>query len=357
MLGDDEDDDDEIGNLNAIDTEMHFGGGGGKNHDHNIYGSSRMDLTTAYSQKKMDLDELILRRKIQKAEKLKQKEEQVDKFESMDEGFSDLAAMLSFRDKEKDIREHLEKKRAGTLSQEDMEFEEWDQEMRQFQFIERKVKATDRTKTPEEIAKEEAQRLHELETRRLARMHGDFDDDDFSDVESSDDDNNNRTLPKKKRKTHLTPEALDNDSDNEDTNVQPKVRFTADGLVRIDKHGNVIGKVGDSDSQQQEMFTRISDKSVYEVGTKVMASYRANEQYDGNESWFAGVVSEIHKDARNNVIRYDIEYDDGDFEENVEPRHVKILEQSFEENAKQAARNDEDIALKRKRQKAKEKAR
>ena len=49
--------------------------------------------------------------------------------------------------------------------------------------FERKVKATDRTKTPEEIAKEEATKLHALESKRLARMEGDFlSEDEFSDI-------------------------------------------------------------------------------------------------------------------------------------------------------------------------------
>jgi len=50
--------------------------------------------------------------------------------------------------------------------------------------FDRKVDATDRTKTSEEIAKEESEHLHELETRRLARMNGDFDDEDLSDIDS-----------------------------------------------------------------------------------------------------------------------------------------------------------------------------
>jgi nucleolar protein 14 len=49
--------------------------------------------------------------------------------------------------------------------------------------FEARVQASDRTKTPEEIAKNEKERLEELESDRLKRMKGDAD--------NSDDDNSN----------------------------------------------------------------------------------------------------------------------------------------------------------------------
>ena len=65
--------------------------------------------------------------------------------------------------------------------------------------FERKVKATDRTKTPEEIAKEEATKLHALESKRLARMEGDFlSEDEFSDI-SSDEEGGSDSSKKRRR--------------------------------------------------------------------------------------------------------------------------------------------------------------
>jgi nucleolar protein 14 len=106
--------------------------------------------------------------------------------------------------------------------------------------FEHKVKATDRTKTPEEIANEEAERLHELETRRLqlTRMHCDFVQGDFSDT--SDDEGKRE---RKKSKTSTTnksktqkPDELDNSVDEEQDKGMD-VQFTADGLVNVDKDG------------------------------------------------------------------------------------------------------------------------
>ena len=151
--------------------------------------------------------------------------------------------MLNFRDKETVRREYFKAKKEGTLSAEDIEMDDWDKEMKGYLF-ERKVKATDRTKTPDEIAKEEADRLHELETRRLARMNGDFDNDNFSDI--SDDEakskkSKKRKASKKKEKSRLkNSDELDSeDEENDDLTT----RFTADGLVYVDKDGNVIKKV------------------------------------------------------------------------------------------------------------------
>ena len=98
------------------------------------------------------------------------------------------------------------------------------------------MKATDRTKTQEEIAKEEAERLQELETKRLARMNGDFEDDDLSDVQS--DDGKSNTRSKTRQSTggpSQNPDELDSDVEEDD---KPEVRFTPDVLVYVDKEGN-----------------------------------------------------------------------------------------------------------------------
>jgi nucleolar protein 14 len=183
---------------------------------------------------------MIKRRKMMKAEKLMSKEKQEETFESLDQGFDELAQLLQFRDKETERKMHLERKRAGQLTEEDQEMAEWDKEMKTYLF-ERKVKATDRTKTPEEIAKEEADRLHELETKRLARMNGDFERDQLSDI--SDDEGNDKQKNRRKRKKNLNTgaEALDDSDDEKKDDF--KVKFTADGLVYVDKEGKVIKKV------------------------------------------------------------------------------------------------------------------
>ena len=150
------DDDEERygGQLERADTELHFGGGAFdrervKQAASNPYGPSGgaqgESLGDRYRSRREELEDLIMRKKYEKAEKAKHKEEQAEKFEEFDENFKELAALLNFRDKEKDRKAHFEAKKAGTLSQEDQEMDEWEKEMKGYLF-ERKVKATDRTK-------------------------------------------------------------------------------------------------------------------------------------------------------------------------------------------------------------------
>eukprot|EP00980_Cylindrotheca_fusiformis_P017079 scaffold5245_cov71-Cylindrotheca_fusiformis.AAC.2 len=77
MYADDEDD--YNGNLEAVDTELHFGGSGLSSSSNksattratNPYGgSSHAELSEIYGQRKTELDDLIARRKLQKAERM-----------------------------------------------------------------------------------------------------------------------------------------------------------------------------------------------------------------------------------------------------------------------------------------------
>ena len=379
----DDDDDRYGGQLDKVDTEMHFGGGSfdqsrrGKAaaNPYGPSGGADADMAEVYRSRKEELDDMIRRRKQEKAEKARNREEQMETFESLDESFKELAGLLQFRDKEKEKKAKLEAKRAGIQSQEEMEMEAWDKEMKTYLF-ERRVKATDRTKTPEEIAKENAERLHELETRRLARMNGDFEDDDLSDISEDEGGRGRkgRRLQKEKAKrnaaaakkdmaaksAHKNPDELDSDEEEKATG-ELEVRFTADGLVYVDKDGKVVKKVGDDedgdggdqaedDSEQDEEEDSEDDEtgsesesdaglvesedeassdesacdsdSMLEVGTKVKGNYHAEEQFDGLENWHEGEISNVTTDKKGNTL-YDVTYNDGDFEEGMKRKHIK----------------------------------
>ena len=157
------DDEDDNGQLEAGDTELHFGGAGIKQAANAYGGSTTSDLAQVYGQRKTELDDLIIRRKTLKAEKMHAKETQEDVVEKLDETFGDFSNLLMFRKDEAPPTTKPEP------TQEDLEMNEWNKEMKAMMLTPKK-RATDRTKTPEEIAKEEAERLHKMETRRLARM-------------------------------------------------------------------------------------------------------------------------------------------------------------------------------------------
>ena len=375
-------DEEDGGNLDAIDTEMNFGGlDSGEVNPYGPSGGQHSNMAQVYTQKKNDLDEMIKRRKMMKAEKLMSKEKQEETFESLDQGFDELAQLLQFRDKETERKAHLERKRAGQLTEDDQEMAEWDKEMKTYLF-ERKVKATDRTKTPEEIAKEEADRLHELETKRLARMNGDFERDQLSDISDDEGNDKQKKRRKKKKNSSTGAEALDDSDDEKQDDF--KVKFTADGLVYVDKEGKFIKKVGDQGEDDEEIGAeedneensadedesdaeaesdadedddeRTPDQdTILEVGTVIKANYRAKEQFEGHVTWYDGKIAAVHTDKAGNIT-YDVEYDDGDYEDGVEPAQVRPIKQSKEQE-KEQKKKEEARVIKRKRQKAKEKAR
>jgi nucleolar protein 14 len=332
---------------------MHFGGGKDltTQEDFSMYGPTGNDapnLSQVYLNRRSELDDYIMRRKVLKAEKQKTKEDQVETIDTLDQDFANISALLDFRDKEQEIRDHIAKQREGKLAPDEQEFLDWDREMKKYQLVDKKVQAVDRTKTPEEIAQEEADRLHQLETRRLARMNNDFDNDDLSDVSIDD----RKFRKKRKRADH--PESLQNDSDGEDEDTL-QTRFTADGPVLVDKNGVIIKRLQPSTAE------------ALAVGTRVAACYHASDQYDTDDSekeWYHGVVTQSQTDMTTGEITYSVDYDDGDFEDGIEARYVRPLDEGDDDMNKRtvtaatdAARPDEEAKLKAKRIKARERAR
>ena len=319
------------------------------------------------------------------------------KFEDMDSQFKELAALLNFRDKEKEKQNQIHAKKAGNLSTEDQEMDDWEKEMKGYLF-ERKVKATDRTKTPEEIAKEEAERLHELETKRLARMNGDFDNDDLSDISDDEDGKKKKKKVESKGsdKTHHNPDELDSEDEAESDDLES--RFTADGLMYFDKFGNAVRKVGEGDSDGgsihgegpeedddnddeseddcDSLGASDDDASVesddglssgeeeeldplgeaLSVGTKIKGKYRADEQFEGKGKWYKGKIIKVSSDEAGNTI-YDVEYDDGDVEEKMKPVNIRRQKSSQDEKQQQDEKRKMISKMQEKRQKAKDKAR
>ncbi len=343
------DDEDDYGNLEAVDTELHFGGAGMKQPENQYGDSSNADLAQVYGQRKTELDDLISRRKNIKAEKMQAKEAQVETVEKLDETFGDFSNLLLFR------KDQPRPKVKAEPTEEEKEMNEWNMEMKQMMF-KPKGRATDRTKTPEEIAKEEAERLHRLETRRLARMNGDFEEDELSDVSLD-----GIGKPKKSKRRNVTrnsDELSDSDGEEDMESDKLEVRFTADGLKYFDKEGNIVEKPRDDDTGSEDTDDHADHKLPQHPlpkGTRVQGNYRAAEQFDGREAWYDGEITKVHVLADGNV-RYDVEYLDGDFEEDMSPENVRPAEKT-----KTAVSTDKDTSvdkeLQLKRSKARDKAR
>mmetsp|Transcript_10848 Transcript_10848/g.15672 ORF Transcript_10848/g.15672 Transcript_10848/m.15672 type:complete len:1081 (-) Transcript_10848:1162-4404(-) len=408
---DDADDDLYGATLSRADTELHFGGPSSRriNASTNPYGpTDAHDVTMGdvHRSKKLELEEIIARSKQQKAEKAKQKDEQANTFHTMDEQFSDLAQLLAWN-RNKNNRDDDRKKEQN--DPESKEMDEWNMEVKEYLFT-RKVMATDRTKTPEEIATEQAERLHELERRRMARMNGDFEADDLTDVDLSSSDDEDRgsasrsKLRKKKKKASKkqvlsrNPDELDDSDDDKKDDIQ--ARFTADGLVYIDAEGNVVkksaseshvaskeefadesiyssedepsdaecgseesyGGLGSTDDEASANDISQSDEDTTEeektpalipVGSKVKAKFRANDQFEGCETWQSGTVSKGYQG--DHTFIYDIVYDNGDVEMGVEAKNVQVFLNSAHKKGYKGPKDA--TALKKKMLKAKLQAR
>jgi nucleolar protein 14 len=431
-------DDDDGEDLDKVDTMLHFGGGkfdSMNRKERSAYGSSSGgggELGQVYRSRREELEDRIQMKKMLKAEKLKRKEDQAETFDTMDESFAELAQLLQFRDKEQERIQRATHRKNGTLSTDDVEMDDWDREMKEYLFT-KKVKATDRTKTPEEIAKEEAERLHKLESKRLARMAGDFlSEDEFSDISvdgGGDGGSGGGNGAKRKRRErekkdkngkkkakkgdhHSNPEELsDSDDDDDEGNVNDKkreVRFTADGLMYVDKQGNVLGKVGDEeeddeedpnsdgeedsdddsneededdssdadghnlgdtddeasaavddddddddDASSDEDNVPAEDTVELKEGMAIQGNYHANEQFENKgTNWFNGTITSVRK-AKNGQVLYDVTYDDGDFEEGMVAENIRPLPKSMEEKERDEKKKTEVEIAKQKKQKAK----
>jgi len=151
---------------------MHFGGGmvpkskaaaGEEGEDEQPKGNRMDKQLTA-------LQEIVMKSKMAKAQKKEAKDEQEVGREKLDQDFE--ALMQGNLLEMQPIGRDFERKRLGKdgkQSAEKGEFDDYDKNMMEMAF-EAKVKAADRTKTAEELAVEEKNRLEEAEKLRIKRM-------------------------------------------------------------------------------------------------------------------------------------------------------------------------------------------
>ncbi|KAF1866613.1 hypothetical protein Lal_00017997 [Lupinus albus] len=218
MLPDNDDDD-------AVETE--------KRSDFGIWTPGETSVVEGegnkHKTKKEVMEEIIAKSKFYKAQKAKDKEENQDLVKKLDENFTEIVeskALLSLTEpnkmnalkalvnkpisNEKSNKDNLFASRTASHSQEDKP-DDYDKLVKQMG-LEMRARPSDRTKTPEEIAHEERERLEELEEERQKRMTAAED--------SSDEDEDNEDLDKtsKQKPRSLSGDDLgDSFSVNEET--------------------------------------------------------------------------------------------------------------------------------------------
>ncbi|ETV92662.1 hypothetical protein H310_13105 [Aphanomyces invadans] len=141
-----------------IVNQLHFGGGDSKAVKDSATAAEGPERKKTHEE---IMQEVMMKSKMYKAEKQKNKATQDETTEQLDAEFADFQSLLQFRPKKEDRpREMLD------------DFDKMTRELA----MEAKAKATERKLSPEELAKKEHDKLAELERKRVARMNGEDED-------------------------------------------------------------------------------------------------------------------------------------------------------------------------------------
>nr|XP_057910411.1 nucleolar protein 14 [Doryrhamphus excisus] len=159
-----DDETEEKGLLSAELTAAHFGGGGGLLRK-KTSGEQQGEEGAPKAKSRLELiEELIHKSKQEKRERQVQKEEAQELTEKLDKDWKSIQALM-VQKKPKAQREEKEEAEKPKL-------EDYDMMVRELGF-EMKAQPSEKMKTPEELAREEREKLQKLEADRLRRMMGD----------------------------------------------------------------------------------------------------------------------------------------------------------------------------------------
>ncbi|XP_062867810.1 nucleolar protein 14 [Trichomycterus rosablanca] len=166
---DSESDSEERGLLSAELTASHFGGGGGGGGGGGLL---RKKTTTEENEddkkpksRQELIEELILRSKQEKRERQTQKDETQELTEKLDQEWKSIQNLLAHKTPKGERKEEEQKPK----------LDEYDIVVRELGF-EMKAQPSEKLKTPEEIAREEREKLQKLEADRRRRMEGEVEE-------------------------------------------------------------------------------------------------------------------------------------------------------------------------------------
>ncbi|KAM4635490.1 nucleolar protein 14 isoform 1-T2 [Polymixia lowei] len=203
----------EKGLLSAELTASHFGGGGGLLRKKTPGEQEEGGHQRAKSRQEL-IEELIQKSKQEKRERQVQKEEALELTEKLDQDWKSIQALMAHKTP-KAVRDDKQEEKP--------KLDEYDMMVRELGF-EMKAQPSEKMKTPEELAREERERLQKLEADRLRRMMGEVVEDSGKSQShlSADDLNDGFILDKEDKKTLAyqdgkwnTEEGSDEDDDED----------------------------------------------------------------------------------------------------------------------------------------------
>jgi len=185
-----DDESEEKGLLSAELTASHFGGGGGLLRKRTSGEQQEEEGSQRAKSRQELIEELIQKSKQEKRERQVQKEESQELTEKLDQDWKSIQALM------------VQKTPKADKPEEKPKLEEYDMMVRELGF-EMKAQPSEKMKTPEELAREEREKLQKLEADRLRRMMGDEVDDSAQrqTYMSADDLNDGFILDKDDKKT------------------------------------------------------------------------------------------------------------------------------------------------------------
>eukprot|EP00064_Thunnus_orientalis_P020664 superscaffoldBa00005808_g20807 len=197
-------------------TAAHFGGGGGLLRK-KTSGEQQEEEGSQRAKSRQELiEELIQKSKQEKRERQVQKEEAQELTEKLDQDWKSIQALM------------VQKTPKAEKQEEKPKLEEYDMMVRELGF-EMKAQPSEKMKTPEELAREEREKLQKLEADRLRRMMGDEVDDSAQrqTYMSADDLNDGFILDKDDKKTlsyQSEQESEDEERKQEEKETKAKVK-------------------------------------------------------------------------------------------------------------------------------------
>lgn len=171
--------------------------------------------------KKEVMEEIIAKSKLRKYEKQKAKEDDDELRSTLDKGLPDIFEMVSGTKRPepepRPVMDSIDPGRAALMNGMDRDTanRDYDQRLKQMTF-DKRSKPSDRTKTDEEKAEEEAERLKQLEEQRVKRMRGEQGDDESGAEGEPDDEADNQSEPDDARQFGLSQPNEEPELDVED---------------------------------------------------------------------------------------------------------------------------------------------
>ncbi|XP_015276134.1 PREDICTED: nucleolar protein 14 [Gekko japonicus] len=251
VLGSDSDSE-ETGMLSAELTAAHFGGGGGLLRKKALLGQENEKDEKCKSRKEL-IEELIAKSKQEKRERQAQRENTLELTEKLDNDWKEIQAFLSHKGSKSETKHKVEEK---------VKPDEYDMIVRELGF-EMKAQPCGRMKTEEELAKEEQERLLQLEAERLRRMHGEDDIDTKKKPKhiSADDLADGFILDKDDRRLLSYNDGRLNIEDDKDEDVEESVGRTEDDSEEEEEESEE-GSGSDADAVDSHSDLESDDGSV-----------------------------------------------------------------------------------------------